>query len=231
MPDLLDEIREDLSREKYAMIWQRFGNYFIGAAIAALILTAAGVVGKQYMQSKYSAYSDALFEASNAPHSEALVKYDELMATGNATYKAIAGLRKGALLLETSKDSDALAAYKQVAEESSAPQELRDVAKLLYIAISSNLEIDSKGEKDADAQLYLQDSLSGSGIFKYSAMEISAFKELDSQNYTKAKDIFNSITKSPEAPQNVRKRAQEMLDAIANMNDSGQENATEKKNG
>lgn len=231
MADLLDEIKEDLSREKYALIWQKFGNYFIGAAIAALILTAAGVAGNKHMESKYSEYSDALFDATNAPPSEALKKLDELIENSNSTYKAIAGLRKAALLLESSKSTEALAAYKKVADESSSPKELRDVAKLLYIAISSNLEIDNKGHKDADTQLYLQDSLEGSAVFKYSAMEISAFKELDSKNYTKAKDIFDTLVKNPEAPQNVRNRAQEMLDAIANMNDSGQNDATENKNG
>lgn len=231
MPDLLDEIKEDLSREKYAQIWHKFGNYIIGAAVASLILTGGGVAYNQYMQTRYTAYSDALFEANHSKQPDALKKYDELIANGNGTYKAIAGLRKAALLLSDSKNTEALAAYKKVADDSGSPQELKDVAKLLYIAISSNAETSGQDAKDSAMQQYMQDSLGGSSIFKYSAMEISAFKEMNNHNYTKAKDIFSTLANNPDAPQNVRGRAREMLDAIANMNDSGQENVNSKKNG
>ena len=219
MSDLLDEIREDLSREKYALIWQKFGNYIIGAAIAALILTSTGVAAKKFINYLHASYSDALFEANNAPNAEALVKYDELMKNGNATYKAIAGLRKAALLLQSSKNTDALAVYKKVIDESGGPQELTDLAKLLYIAVSSNIAADNKDYNNADAKKYLEENIGRDSVFKYSTMEINAFKEIESHNYTKAKDIFNQLLESPDAPSNIKARAKEMIDAILNMND------------
>ncbi len=233
MPDLFDEIKDDIFREKYALIWQKFGNYFIGAAIVALILTGAGVAGKKFMEGRYASYSDALYEANTAPEAEALTKYDDLIKNGNSTYKAIAGLRKAAILLQSTKNQDALVEYKNVIEKSGGPQELVDVAKLLYIAVSSSIiAVDNKDYNDVAAKKYLHmENVNGSGIFKYSVMEINAFKEMGSHNYTKAKDIFSELLASPEAPANIKTHAKEMIDAIINMNDLGTTNVTEKKNG
>lgn len=230
MSDLLDEIKEDLSREKYALLWQKFGNYIIGAALASLILTGVVITYNKRMDSKYASYSDVLFEASNAPEAEAIQKYDTLIENGNGTYKAIAGLRKAALLLQGSKNQEALVVYKKVIDESGAPQELRDLSKLLYVAVSSNLAFDNKDYNDAEAKKYLQEGVDGKNIFKYSALELNAFNELGSKNYTKAKEIFSSIVESHDAPQSVVVRAQEMLDAISNLNETAQEK-TENING
>lgn len=229
MSDLFDEIKEDLTREKYAIIWQKYGNYFIGAAIAALILTGFGVVWKNHTSSNYASYSDALYEANKSPETEAIKKYDDIIANANGTYKAIAGLRKAAILLKDSKNQDALDTYKKVIETSGVPQELKDVAKLLYISVSSNLAIDNKEYNDAAAKEYLQENIGGSGIFKYSVLEITAFQEIHNHNYTKAKDIFNNLIESPETPLNIKTRAREMLETIANIDGAGQGNATEKK--
>lgn len=231
MPDLLDEIKDDLFREKYSLLWEKYGNYIIGAALAAIILTGFGVAGNKYMNSRYESYSDALYEADTAQGEDAIKKYDGLMENGNGTYKAIAGLRKAALLLKDSKNPEALAVYKKVIEESGGPKELKDVAKLLYISVSSNLAVGNKEYNDADAKKYLEENSKGNNVFKYSSMEIEAFKEIDNNNYTKAKDIFSKLVENPEAPANIKNRAREMIDAIANMNDSGIENATENKNG
>lgn len=228
MSDLLDELKEDLFREKYLLIWQKFGNYIIGAALAALVLTALGVAGMEYMNAKYDTYNDKLFAANNAPKAEAISKYDDLIATGNSTYRAIAGMRKAALLLEDSKNAEALIAYKKVISDFSAPQEFRDIAKLIYVVISNNITLDNK---DVEAKLFLEDSMSDKSIFKYSAMEVDAFQQLSENNYTKAKDIFNSLANNAKTPTGIKSRAAEMLDAIANRNDLGQENGAKKTNG
>lgn len=231
MSDLLEELKEDLQREKYMRIWQKFGNYIIGAAIAALVLTALGVAGKEYLNRKYDNYSDKLFAASNAPKNEAIAKYDELISVGNATYKAIARVRKASILLENNKIEEALAEYKKVAMDSSAPAEFRDIAKLIYIVTSSNMELDTPKKEDIDAKLFLQDSISDKGIFKYSAMEFEAFQDLKNNNYTKAKDTFSTLAGSADAPSDIKSRAEEMLEAIANRYNPGKSNDSEKTNG
>gem|GEM_PF-5005164 len=231
MSDLLEEIKEDLIREKYALIWQKFGNYIIGAALAALVLTGAGVAGKNYTKSRYASYSDMLFEASTSPEAVAIQKYDDIITNANGTYKAIAGLRKAALLLQSNKSQEALETYKKIIETSSAPQELRDVAKLLYVSVSINLAAENKDYKDADAAKYIQENMDGAGIFKYSAMEISAFKEMDSHNYKKAKDIFTKLSENIDVPQSIKARAMEMLGTLENTTGIDKENVTENKNG
>jgi hypothetical protein len=231
MSDFLEEIKEDLTREKYALIWHKFGNYVIGAAVAVLILTGLGVAAKNYTQSRYETYSDLIFEAGRAPEAEAIKKYDDVINHSNGTYQAIAGLRKASILLQGSKNQEALDTYRKIIEKSSSPQELKDVAKLLYLAVSSNILAENKDYKDAYAANYMQENIDGSGIFKYSAMEISAFKEMDNHNYKKARDIFSKLADSEEAPQTIRARASEMLVKIENTNVINKENATENKNG
>ncbi len=214
MPDLLDEIKEDISKEKYSLIWQKYGNYIIGAAIAILIITGAAVAGKNYMNSRNAAYNDALYEASIAKQVDAIKKYDDIIASANSTYQAIAALRKAAILLNDAKTEDALTVYKKIIEKSGTPKEFKDLAKLLYSAVSNNIAAENKAYKDENTATYLAQNMTDNSIFKYSALEISAFQEIRNNNYTKAKDIFAKLEESTDAPVNIKKRAKEMLDVI-----------------
>ncbi len=221
MSELLDEIKEDLTREKYALLWQKYANYIIGIAVSIILLTGATVLTKNYLASRNSGYSDILFEANTLPKEEALKKYDDLIANSNSTYQTIAALRKASIFVSEGKNNDALAMYKKVIEEISAPQEFKDVSKLLYITLYNNMVMDTN-EKDEElektASSYLEESIKDKSIFKYNAMELTAFHEFNSKNYTKAKDIFNDIIKSKESPQNIQVRAEEMVDMINNIN-------------
>lgn len=231
MSDLLDEIKEDLVREKYAHLWNKFGNYIIGAALLALLFTGAGIMYNRHMDARYESYSDMLYEASVATEAEAMQKYDEIIAGANGAYKAIAGLRKAAMLLQGMKGKEALVVYKKIIDESSAPIEFRELSKLLYVAVSSNLALENSGFQDMDAQKYLKETAEGNNIFKYSALELTAFNEFSSRNYTKAKEIFSNIAESHDAPEGIVNRAREMLDAISNLNEVAQEKNIENKNG
>lgn len=216
MPDLLDEIKEDIANEKYAMIWQKCGNYIIGAGIAALVATGVGVYVGNYMKDKDASYSDMLFDAQNASQQDALKKYDEIIASANSTYQAIAGLKKAAIMLQTDKTKEALDIYTQIIETSGAPKEFKDLAKLLYVAANKNLAAENKNDTDKNAPKYLQ-NLENEGIFKFSALEITGFEHFQAKNYTKAKEIFSQIVESRDAPQNIKLRAKEMLDTIMNI--------------
>ncbi len=79
MSDLLNEIKEDVMREKYAFLWNKYGNYIIGLAVALLLLTGGLVTFSNHINSKNLGYSDELYQAENSSPDKALTLYDDLL--------------------------------------------------------------------------------------------------------------------------------------------------------
>ena len=54
MADIFQEIEEDLKRERVEVLWEKYGNWVIGAAVA-IVLATAGIKGwGSYQQSVQS---------------------------------------------------------------------------------------------------------------------------------------------------------------------------------
>ncbi len=120
----LRELKQEIEREKFAQIWQRYGLIIIGGAVAIL----AGVVAYQGWQ----AYTTSAAQEAGAKYEVALEQ-----ATSNKLddYATLAELQLAATHLEMGKREEALAVYEKLAKDTGADTLLRDFARLQAAAI------------------------------------------------------------------------------------------------
>jgi hypothetical protein len=207
--DVFQEVDEELRRDKAAELWKRYGNYIVGAAVAIVIGTGGYVFWRDYTHKQAVARSTAFFSAAAltppADPKSAIPALDTLARDSSGAYAALARLREAGLKAESGDQDGATAAYRSVAEDGSAPQELRDAARVL----ASMQSVDKATAADLDAQL--QSLRADTGPWRHSALEIAALAALRSGDTAKARELFAKISDDPAAPTAMRGRAAEMI--------------------
>ncbi len=211
VPEILDEIKEDLKDEKYAQLWEKYGSYVIAAVLGIIVATSGSVWWKSHSLAKYEAAGSTIYEIIMTDEKlmdfkKAINKYSSVIEKDSPEYSAIAGLRKAAISIKDGKAEDALKVYIQVTENSNAPIEMRELASLLYIYNSKN------ANEDVDKQL--EEVSKNDSIFKYSALEILAVNKISEGNKKAAKEALELIINDSKAPLNIVERSREMLSII-----------------
>lgn len=207
------EVNEELRSDRISSVWRRFRYYIIGGA-ALIVLGTAGYRGYEYWHShNASVYGDqfiaALELAKDNKADDALAALQKLEAEGGGSYPVLARLRSATLLSQKGDAAGAIAAFNQVAGDSSVPQIVRDVAKMraawLLIDTGTYAQVSAEVEVMAVPNHALRHSAR-------EALGLSAYKAGDIQ---KAKKWFQDIANDAQSPRNVANRAQIMLDTIA----------------
>ena len=137
MPDIFDEVDEDLRAERARKALQRYG----GVLVLAAVLVVAGAGGWQAWKShaaKENARVAQLFltglDGAAGPPGDgrkaAELEFEQVAATGNAGYRTLARLRAAALKQDAGDAAGAEALWTQVAGDASADPLLRDAAVL-----------------------------------------------------------------------------------------------------
>ena len=131
MSDIFNEIEQDLREERTKLLWQKYGNYVIAAAVV-IVLLVAGRQGLMLWQEKTlledaNRYNVAL--SAEVPQ-QALA---EIAAETGEGYPMLARFRQAALLAENGDAAAAEAAYLDLAEDTSLLQLYRDLAMILAV--------------------------------------------------------------------------------------------------
>ena len=212
MTDIFQEVDEEVRREQLKKLWQQYGNYFI--ALCVLIVVGVGAWrGYQWWEAKQAAQSGAAFEqaitlAEAGKHQEAEAAFAKLAANGTAGYRVLARLREAAELAGTDSKG-AIAAYDEIAADSSAEQVIRDLAAVragfLLADTASYSEIRNRLEPLAVADR----------PFRHSAREILALSAWKSGDMTAARQWTDMIMTDPQTPAGARSRAEVLSELIA----------------
>lgn len=104
MSDLLREIQEDIARDKWAALWQRYGRTVIGMAVAIVLGVAANQGWQAYRHAKLEGYTTALLDAVRKPNAAGFGKVAE--DTGGV-HSGIASLIQAQLLMADGKQAEA----------------------------------------------------------------------------------------------------------------------------
>lgn len=211
MSDIFREVDDDIRQEKYRRLWSRFGPLVIGVAVLIVAVTG-GYRGWLYWQEQQSqGAGDKFFEAvalsEAGDYQQAAEIYGEL-ETAIGGYPAIAKLRLATDLANEGKTSEALSRFDALAQDSSLPTALRDVAALRagYIAVDS---------EDYAAVADRVEKLTGeTNPFRAAARELLALSAWKSGNAEEAQRWVTSLEEDEQTPGDVRRRVALLADVI-----------------
>jgi len=130
MSDIFRDVDEALSREKAAKFWKDYGPRLITAAIILVATTGAITAYKNWESWRNKQETAKLVAATNSEDMAAAMQSAAQDTRGS--HKAIALMNAAAEQSEAKNFKEAASLYKSVAEDGSAPDELQDLAAILY---------------------------------------------------------------------------------------------------
>lgn len=206
------EVEEELRSDRLKNIWDRFGPVIIAAAILVVVATAAWRGYEYYTESRANASGDRFLQALNLANEgkpdEALAELRALEAEGYGAYPVLARMRAATALQEKGDADGAVAAFDAVAADTSAPEAIREMARIraAYILVDtgSAAEVAERAEPLSSDNHPLRHAAR-------EALGLAAWKE---GRLGDARALFNQIVDDPAAPRNAQQRAMIMLDLI-----------------
>jgi hypothetical protein len=212
MSDIFREVDEDIRREQFKKLWDRYGIYVIALAVV-IVAATAGVRGWQYWQErKAQATGDrfvaALDLAKAGKSQEAEAAFSEIVKDGSGGYPTLSRFRMAVTKAEGGDAKGAVADLDAIAADGSAPSLIRDMARLraaLILADTASL---------ADLQTRVGSLASTGNPWRSSAREILGLAAWRTGDLAAAQKYFDEIVKDQDKPQGVGTRAELMLSLI-----------------
>ena len=138
MPDIFDEVDEDLRAERARRFLVRWGGAIAGAAVL-IVLGVGGWQAWRYYDARASAGASDQYAAASrladspAPdRAAAIAAFERVTAEGGAGYRTLARLREAALKADGGDAAGAAALWSAVAGDSGADPVLRGLASLQW---------------------------------------------------------------------------------------------------
>ncbi|MDJ0386777.1 tetratricopeptide repeat protein [Roseomonas sp. E05] len=207
MPDIFDEVQEELRAERARRLGIRYGGLLAGIALLAL-LGVGGWQGWQWWQERQAAQSGGLFlqisrdaEAPGADLKAAGDSFASLATTSPEGYQILARLRAAALKAETGDREAALGLYDQLAGDEGAPPLYRGLANLMWVLHG----LDTQDPAALSARL--TPLTEPSNPWRASARELQALLAIRRGEKPEAKRILEALAADVTAPRGLRDRA------------------------
>ena len=212
MSDIFQEVDEEVRREQFKKLWQRYGNYIIAACV--LIVVGVGAWrGYEWWEARKATESGTAFEqaislAEAGKPQEAEAAFAKLASDGTASYRVLSRLREAAELARTDPKA-AIKSYDDIATDGGAGRVVQDVAALR----AGFLLVDSASYRDLLVRL---EPLTGSERpFRFSARELLALSAWKRGDITAARRWTDMIVTDPQTPAGARSRAEVLSELIA----------------
>jgi len=210
--DIFKEIDEDLRRENFARLWQRYGYYVIGFLIVVVIATGVAVAWRQYQArvradegERYQVALELLHQGKVKEASNAFAT----LAEASGRRGVLARFEGAGILVHNGDKAGAVARYNAITADASVDQQFRDLATILSVQ-NSLVSGDSKRLIEQ-----LQPLAAGAGPWQPSALEMTALAQLKTGDKKAAAATYRRLSDNRAAPQGMRTRAAEMVAALA----------------
>lgn len=202
MSDFFRELEEDIREERMMALWNKYGNYIIGLALAIVIGTIGYTLWKYLKHTAqvkaHVSFSQAVKLANQGKKEEALKAFQSLASDGGG-YGKMAQLYEAALL----PDSEAL--YTQISQENAADPALEGLSKVLMAVRALN---------DPEAVGALVPLTSPKNAWAPLSLELLALAALKKGDDVKAAENYLRILKEPYATSNEKVRGVMYLSQI-----------------
>lgn len=200
--------REDRVKQFFQRYW-RLVLLLVGGGLAIV----GGVLAWQTNQTRRAddlseRFMAVLNQIESGSGSEAQEAIAAIGQSGNASYRSLAALTEAGVALAGDEPEKAAERLKAVAEDAKAPQPLRDVAAVKYVAILFD-EL-SPDEVLSRLQPYLQANNPWFPV----AGELAALAQMKAGNNAEAGRLFREVASDPSALPSIRSRAEQMAASL-----------------
>ena len=196
MSDIFQEIDEDLRQDKAARLWKAYGKYLIALAIF-IILAIASYRFIEHTNEKER-------EAGRTVDKQAAIElFSDERLDKTMGYSIISKLKKAALARSNNDLEGTKLVLKKIITNEEIPLYLRDLARLKLFASDSDNNISP-----------LNALIEEAGPWKFLALELKGGIQLEHGNLKEARSIFKELTDDANTPNNLRRRASEILKAL-----------------
>lgn len=214
MPDIFDEVSEDLRAERMARLMKRYGGLFAGLALL-VVLGVAGHQGWRWYEARQAAQAAAAYlAASDAAAAEgadpkaAAARFAALAAESPPGYRTLARLRAAAALAEGGDRDAALAQWDALSRDAAVEPLFRDLATLLWAMHA----LDGGDAAAIEARLA---PLSAEGnAWRASAAEVRALAAIRRGDAEAARRTLTALASDAQLPSGIRDRAGRLLSGL-----------------
>jgi len=211
--DLFREVEEDLRREQFSKLWEKYGTWVIGLAVAVVLITAAFVGWRAWEHSSQvadsAAYNAVVKETANAAPAEAAEAFARLAAETDGGYETLALLREADARLAADEADAARTIYEQVSNDGGVPSIIRGLA-----AIKAGLLVVDTASHD-DMKARMAPYISADSPWQGYALELVALSAMKAGEWQMADTSVKQIIANQTTPPGLRDRAHVMQALIA----------------
>lgn len=212
MTDFIQEVDEDLRREHYKRLWDKYGKFAVAAAVALVLAIAGTVAYRDWQKSRRAEDTRKLIEAVELSTTDQKLGPDALASLAKSASGGVgtlARLHQAAALIRANETAKAIEVYDQVAADGSVDPIFRDLAVLL----ASQHRAD--GPEAPAAALKLAPLTQDTNPWRHPALELTGAIALNQGDKARARDIFRRLADDATASAAIRGRAAEMAAALA----------------
>lgn len=194
--DLVREVEDSIRQEQLQTFWKEYGPYLVGAAVLAVLLTAAVAGWRGWTGRIHAGETTALLQALDTKEAPAALEKAEAELTGGR--RAAAGITAAGLLARDGKQKEAADRYRATAQDGDVPRDFRQFALLMAVRTEWAMEKDGKDDVDSAAQGFL-DSLQTVWSDESSPWRWHAFIQAalilahDRQDYAQARRMLDPV--------------------------------------
>lgn len=207
--DLIRQINEDVSRERFKAIWKKYGKLISNVVLSVLVVVAAYVGWQRYLQHNQEkdglGFSQAMELLKTESFEGAESKLLSIAQDGSKGYSLLSRFELAELKLKQKQPDEALKVYDEIIGRKDVEQIFKDLAKLYKAYLTFE-------KSDASMTLTgLEDLLKENNAWRFSALELAALASQKAGDLPKAVEYLKQIVDAEKAPKGIEKRANEML--------------------
>jgi hypothetical protein len=212
--DLINEVDEELRKDRAQQLWQRYGRYVIAVSVL-LIAAVAGytwfeqqrMTELQVLAERYQAAETALSEGEPAA---AAAAFEALAADAQGEGVALlARFRAAAALGESGDAAGAASAFEAIAADSSVEPLYRDLAAVKAVPFAAQA-----GEDAAVLMERLTPLTQDGAPWRFTARIIAASLAIAQGDTAGAEEYLKQVADDDAAPSGARGVASEILNAL-----------------
>lgn len=207
------EVDEDLKNESMKKLWDKYGLFVLLIVIVSLTVAVSYESIKSWYikraENRTEGYAVALSMQNQGLFDDSLEALDLIINQKMGTYAELAEMQKANILLEQSKEKEALTLLEKIANDKSRSLQLRDTA---LIKLASYRQDSATFEEMSE--LLSSITKSKDNAWYAVAEDMLATILLRDGNIEQAKEIYNALLENQDTPDDLKNRIKDILSVL-----------------